>query len=80
MIQLWAQYRRWLDLLVARCGLLGARVTAARQLLGPGCSKRSAAALPHLLNKGLLVFRSQVGQGRIGCKGVEIGGGGEGRD
>ena len=27
------------------------------------CSKRNAAALPHLLNELLLVFRSQVGRG-----------------
>ena len=38
---------------------------------GLGC-KRSAAALPHLLNKGLLVFRSQVGGGRGKGIGFEV--------
>jgi hypothetical protein len=61
LLPVWERYRRWLDLVAARCGLLGARVAAARQLAEPGLSGRSTAALlPHLRNKGLLLFRGHV--------------------
>lgn len=61
LLALWDTYHRWLELVVARCGPLGARVESARQLLGHGSVRRSTAAnIPHLLNKGLLQFRSQV--------------------
>lgn len=63
LLPCWERYHRWLELVVARCGPLGARVAAARQLLaplGPAGALGGAHNLPHLQNKGLLVFRSQV--------------------
>ena len=61
LLPLWERYRRWLDLVTARCGLLGARVAAARQLAEPSMrGPANAALLPHLRNKGLLLFRGHV--------------------
>jgi hypothetical protein len=62
LLPVWERYRRWLDLVAARCGLLGARVAAARQLAEPGLSagRSTAGLLPHLRNKGLLLFRGHV--------------------
>eukprot|EP00775_Hariotina_reticulata_P008564 gene8564-8746_t len=41
--------------------MLGARVAAARQFMEPNISSSASAALiPHLRNKGLILFRSQV--------------------
>lgn len=61
LLPVWERYRRWLDLVTARCGLLGARVAAARQLAEPSArGPPNAALLPHLRNKGLLLFRGHV--------------------
>jgi hypothetical protein len=55
--------RRWLDITVARWGPLGARVEAERQLQPARAYHEPSTGLPHLLNRGLLAFRSQVGAG-----------------
>jgi hypothetical protein len=69
LLAAWAVYKRWLDLTVTRCAQLGARVAAARQLAEPPplssggggrCGQGSsvtASAVPHLRNKGLMLFR-----------------------
>ncbi|GBF87701.1 hypothetical protein Rsub_00412 [Raphidocelis subcapitata] len=62
----WDAYRRALDVLVSRCGPLGASVERARQemLAGPaprgGGGGAAPLTIPHLLNRGLLSFRSSV--------------------
>ncbi|EFJ50636.1 hypothetical protein VOLCADRAFT_120609 [Volvox carteri f. nagariensis] len=61
LLSSWPVYRRWLEVWVVWCGPLGARVEAERQLAGAAEVQREAPlAPPHLTNKGLLLFRSQV--------------------
>lgn len=72
----WEAYKRWLDLTVTRCALLGARVAAARQLAEPlplssggggGGGSASASSVPYLRNKGLMVFRWETAGGEGGA-------------
>eukprot|EP00198_Chlamydomonas_reinhardtii_P013438 XP_001702775.1 predicted protein [Chlamydomonas reinhardtii] len=61
LLRCWAVYRRWLEVLVVWLGPLGARVEAERQLAGGAAAHGEAPlAPPHLTNKGLMAFRSQV--------------------
>jgi hypothetical protein len=60
LLEQWVLYDKWLHLVVSRCSMLGARVAAARQLMEPNTSSSSAAGaalIPHLRNKGLILFR-----------------------
>ncbi|KAF8063652.1 hypothetical protein HT031_003507 [Scenedesmus sp. PABB004] len=60
LLAAWGRYRRWLDGVTAACGLLGARVAAARALQqAEGASRPGApaASIPHLRDKGVLCFR-----------------------
>ncbi|KAI8473342.1 MAG: hypothetical protein J3K34DRAFT_411070 [Monoraphidium minutum] len=66
LLRRWDVFRRALDLFVSRCGPLGARVEQARQEMLAGPAPRgtgsgvAALTIPHLLNRGLLAFRSGV--------------------
>ncbi|KAG2446330.1 hypothetical protein HXX76_000918 [Chlamydomonas incerta] len=61
LLRCWGVYRRWLEVLVVWLGPLGARVEAERQLAGAAAAHGEAPlAPPHLTNKGLMAFRSQV--------------------
>lgn len=59
LLEQWALYDKWLHLVVSRCSMLGSRVAAARQLMEPSSSSSAAGAalIPHLRNKGLILFR-----------------------
>ncbi|KAG2492544.1 hypothetical protein HYH03_009209 [Edaphochlamys debaryana] len=61
LLRWWGLYRRWLEVWVVWCAPLAARVEAERQLAGAAARPGEAPlAAPHLTNKGLQLFRSQV--------------------